>query len=142
MKHYFTFLLISILFLTSCYNPGTNKAKIKFQNTELDFGRITAGDSISETFNFENIGDDTLILIQVKPTCGCMIADYTSEPILSGNKGFINIKYSSNKKEDIGKQIKSIIVQTNSDTLLTILRIVGIVENDSLKKVLSQLKRI
>jgi len=141
MKQYFTLLALAIVFLTSCFKPD-NRAKIKFQNTEFNFGRIKAGDSINQAFNFENIGNDTLLILQVKPTCGCMVADYSSEPILPGNRGYINIKYNSNKKEDIGKQLKSVIVQTNSDTLLTVLRIVGIVDNDSLMNVLRQLKRM
>jgi hypothetical protein len=142
MKHCLILTLIVLLFLTSCLKPHVNQAKIQFQSTEFNFGRIVAGDSISQAFNFENTGNDTLFILQVKPTCECTVADYTSTPVLPGNHGYIKVKYTSNKKEDIGKQVKSIVVQTNSDTLLTVLRIVGIVENDSLKKVLSQLKRI
>ena len=142
MKCYFTKLVFVLLFLTSCNRLTVSEAKIKFQNTELTFGRIKAGDTITQTYNFENIGNDTLFIQKVQPSCECMVADYTSTPVLPGEHGHIKIHYASNKKEDIGKQIKTIIVQTNSDTLLTVLKIIGIVENDSLKKVISQLERI
>ncbi len=106
------------------------------------FGKIKAGDTTILTFNFQNTGNDTLFIHKVQPSCECMIADYTATPVLPSKYGRIIIKYASNKREDIGKQVKSIIVQTNSDTLLSVLKIVGIVENDSLKRALGQLKRI
>ncbi len=101
------------------------EAKIKFQTLEQDFGKIKVGDSINQTFDFENIGNDTLFIVQVQPSCECAIADYSISPVLPGNHGFINIRYVSNKKADIGKQIKTVIVQTNSDTLLTVLKVTG-----------------
>ncbi|MDO9256118.1 MAG: DUF1573 domain-containing protein [Bacteroidales bacterium] len=142
MKRCIVLSVISCLLLISCNNPVANKAKIKFQTVVLDFGKIKAGDTISQTFDFVNIGNDTLLIVQVQPSCECTLADYSKAPVLPGNRGFINIKYASNKKVDIGKQIKTVIVQTNSDTLLTVLKVTGIVENDSLKKVLQQLERI
>lgn len=58
MKSYFTKLVFVLLFLFSCNRLTVSEAKIKFQNTELTFGRIKAGDTISQTYNFENIGND------------------------------------------------------------------------------------
>jgi len=142
MKIHFTLSLIACVFLTYCTKPVEHKAKIKFQTIELDFGKIKAGDTISQTFDFVNIGNDTLRIVQVQPSCECTLADYSKAPVLPGNSGFIKIRYASNKKVDIGKQIKTVIVQTNSDTLLTVLKVTGIVENDSLKKVLQNVKRI
>lgn len=136
-------LFVLFLFiLPSCSSPIVNEAKIKFRNTEMVFEKIQAGDTISQTFNFDNIGNDTLFILQVQPSCECLVADYTTSPVLPGNSGYIKIKYTSNRKVDIGKQVKSIIVKTNSDTLLTVLRITGIVENDSLKNVISRLNKI
>jgi hypothetical protein len=142
MKNYILLLFSLLLLLASCNRLVVKEAKIKFKNTELAFGKIKAGDTISQTFNFDNIGNDTLLILQVQPSCECMVADYTTLPVLPGNSGYIKIKYASNKKQDIGKQLKSIVVQSNADTLLTILRIVVIVENDSLSKVIQQSEKI
>lgn len=142
MKKYFAVTVIICFIVTSCYEPIVYKAQVKFQSLEQDFGKINAGDTINKTFEFQNIGNDTLFIVQVQPSCECTIADYTKAPILPGNQGFISIKYGSNRRFDIGRQIKTVIVQTNSDTLLTVFRVTGLVENDSLKNVMRHQEKI
>lgn len=60
-----------------------------------DFGKIKKGVAVEHVFEVTNTGKNPLILSSVRPTCGCTVSDYTKEPILSGQKGKINLKFNS-----------------------------------------------
>ena len=90
--------------------PLTN-ARIKFDNTEFDFGSIVKGSSVPHSFWFANEGTDTLLITKVKPTCGCTIASGEGLAIPPGGKASIDVVFNSSRFN--GKITKSINVETN-----------------------------
>ena len=72
--------------------PLTN---IALSEAQFDFGKIKKGDQKEHTYEITNMGENPLIISQVKPGCGCTVPDYTKEPILPGKKGKITLKFDS-----------------------------------------------
>ena len=85
-------LLLSILFL----NFSVAKSqKITFLEPEHDFGQIEEnGGNVSHTFEFINEGDSPLVILSVKPSCGCTTPDWSKDPIKPGSKGYIVAEYN------------------------------------------------
>lgn len=85
---------------------------IKFEEEEFDFGTINEGDKVEHVFKFTNTGESELYIIDVKPSCGCTVPDYTKTPVAPGNSGEIKLEFNSSGKP--GEQNKSVTVKTNT----------------------------
>ncbi len=99
-----------------------NKAEFKFAEEKHDFGKVPQGKPVTTEFTFTNIGTEPLILTEVKPTCGCTIADYTKTPVKHGDKGIIKITYNAAVEAPFNK---TIVVTSNAKTPTKYLVIVG-----------------
>lgn len=98
-----------------------NKAEIKFEEEEFDFGKITQGEQVSHSFKFKNIGGKSLVISGASGSCGCTVPEWPKEPILPGAEGKINVVFNSEGKRDY--QEKTISVITNCEPATRILRI-------------------
>src|ERR1700743_413077 len=98
------------------------KAEFKFNEEKHDFGKIPQGTPVTTVFEYTNIGKEPLILTEVRPTCGCTIADYTKTPVKSGEKGVIKITYNAAAVAPFNKVI---VVTSNARTPQKNLVIVG-----------------
>ncbi|MEO6981202.1 MAG: DUF1573 domain-containing protein, partial [Mucilaginibacter sp.] len=61
----------------------SEKAVFKFNEEKHDFGKIPQGTPVTTVFEFTNVGKEPLIITDVRPTCGCTIADFTKTPVKS-----------------------------------------------------------
>lgn len=98
------------------------KPEFKFNEEKHDFGKIPQGTPVTTVFEFTNIGKEPLILTDVKPTCGCTIADFTKTPVKNGDKGIIKITYNAAAAMPFNK---TIVVTSNAKTPTKYLNIVG-----------------
>jgi len=87
-------------------------ARISFEEASFDFGDIIQGDKVEHIFFFENVGNEPLILSDVRTTCGCTVPEWPKEPIIPGQKTKIKVLYNSTGK--MGMQTKVITVLSNS----------------------------
>ena len=56
------------------------RGKLQVVSDTWDFGYIPQEASVSHRYILENVGDDTLFIEEVKPTCGCTVANLAKEP--------------------------------------------------------------
>ncbi|RCH56314.1 DUF1573 domain-containing protein [Mucilaginibacter hurinus] len=98
------------------------KPEFKFVEEKHNFGKIPQGTPVTTAFEFTNIGEEPLILADVKPTCGCTIADYTKTPVKKGEKGTIKITYNA---ASVSPFSKTIVVTSNAKTPQKNLVIIG-----------------
>ncbi len=98
------------------------KPEFKFVEEKHDFGKIPQGTPVSTIFTFTNIGEEPLILSDVRPTCGCTIADFTKTPVKKGQKGNIKVTYNAAVASPF---TKTIVVTSNAKTPQKNLIIVG-----------------
>jgi len=121
-------LFCSAIALASCQNgntsskqPDANMAlkdtasytQVQFADSMQNFGTVKKGELVKLKYTVKNTGEYPLFIINVQPSCGCTVADYTKTPILPGKDGAINATFDSNHGS-AGDVHKSIIVTTNS----------------------------
>lgn len=97
---------------------------ITFDNMSHDFGDAIDGDMIRHTFKFENTGENNLVLLDVKGTCGCTVPEnWPKHPIEPGESGEIEVVFNSNNK--VGHVKKNIRVEANTNPTVTTLTLTG-----------------
>ncbi len=116
-KSAFTFLFsLSVIALLAqdapVFEKPQNGPKLTFLEKTHDFGDIVQGDVVEHIFNFENTGNEPLILADVHTTCGCTAPSWPREPILPGKTGSVTVKFNSRGK--IGVQHKVITISSNA----------------------------
>lgn len=141
-------ILVSIvgLFAISCNKKSESSsetiskeqkvAKIVFEETEYNFGKITQGDTVRHTFTFKNDSDEDLLISNASASCGCTIPEWPKEPIAPGERGKIEVKFNSTGKS--GVQNKVVMITANTNPNVTNVALKGEVEvpatKDSTKK--------
>jgi hypothetical protein len=100
----------------------SQKPEFKFNEEKHDFGKIPQGTPVTTVFTFTNVGQDPLIITDVRPTCGCTIADFTKTPVKPGDSGTIKITYNAAFAAPF---TKTIVVTSNASTPVKNLIIVG-----------------
>jgi hypothetical protein len=118
-------ILLCAVVLGFAFNASAQdnqKPEFKFNEEKHDFGKIPQGTPVTTEFTFTNVGVEPLILTDVKPTCGCTIADYTKTPVKKGDKGTIKITYNAAVAAPFNKLI---VVTSNAKTPQKNLAITG-----------------
>lgn len=76
--------------------PGQPRASVSGPSWEMpdaalvhNFGSVWAGETLRHTFEFKNIGDETLRILEAKPRCSCSVAENYSKVIEPGETGRI-----------------------------------------------------
>jgi hypothetical protein len=98
--------------------------KIQFADPIYDFGKVKAGDPVKYTYYFTNVGDQTLELKGVQPSCGCTTAGDWSKTVDPGQIGKVPIQFNSANYN--GPVLKTITVtSTAKDQPSTVLQLKG-----------------
>lgn len=101
--------------------------EISFDEMSYDFGTVTEGTQVKHTYKFKNTGDKSLILINVKGSCGCTVPeDWPKDPIAPGETGEIKVVFDS--QDRVGNVQKSVRVEANTSPTMSILTLTGVVE--------------
>lgn len=101
--------------------PGVRPAEspiIEFDKPVYNFGRIMAGKPVRHDFRFTNRGNQSLLITQVKPSCGCAKAGPYDKKVAPGKSGKIPISMNTSRLE--GKTRKWVVVTTNDPGLPTL----------------------
>lgn len=120
--------LLSVITFTAMAQSDSPKAEFKFDKETHDFGKIPQGKPVEATFEFTNTGDEPLVISEVKPTCGCTIADFTKTPVLKGKTGTIKLTFNAAVANAFSK---AVTVMSNSKTPVKMLYIKGEVVTSS-----------
>ena len=86
---------------------------IQWLDSSIDFGSAKMGEMVNIIFRCRNTGSKPLYLYEVRPGCGCTVADYTKTPIAPGKEGEINAQFDT-KKSHPGVVHKTIYVSANN----------------------------
>ncbi|WP_291964685.1 DUF1573 domain-containing protein [Maribacter sp.] len=129
MKQTFTLLGI-FLFALSSYAQSTETKEesiatttINFAEETFEWGEITQGEKIQNVFYFTNTGEEPLIIINAKGSCGCTVPRFPKEPIAPGQTASLLVQFDSKNKK--GLQSKRVTITTNTDPAITYLTIKG-----------------
>jgi hypothetical protein len=101
-------------------NPAS-KARIELVGDNWDFGSIPKGSIVSHAYKIKNVGEDTLQILKVKPTCGCTTAPLSSNSIAPGEEADLTANFNSEKFN--GRVNKQINIDT-SDPIRPYLKVI------------------
>lgn len=96
----------------SGYDDKEAMPVITFDSDVHDFGRLSAGESVSYSFHFRNTGNADLILSAASATCGCTVADYPKGRIAPGGEGYVTVTFKSAGKS--GHQFQEVTLVCNA----------------------------
>ena len=121
MQRYLLILLLSLL------STGLLRAQAhsEVDSTTYNFGTVTQGENPTHIFLIKNTGNVPLLLNNVEVSCGCLLVNYSMEPIKPGNTGQVHIMFVSGKRK--GFQLRSTTVKTNADNREIVLYMKGTV---------------
>ncbi|MDE7380920.1 MAG: DUF1573 domain-containing protein [Muribaculaceae bacterium] len=103
---------------------GEGTPKLKFTENVFDFGKISEnGGMVSHEFEFINIGNDNLVILDATAQCGCTRPSFTTNPVAPGKKGKIKVAY--NPKGRPGSFNKDVTVRTNGSPKKVTVKIKG-----------------
>jgi hypothetical protein len=94
---------VNLIESSSTANNPQGKGKepiITFERESWDFGDMIEGEVVEHEFSFTNTGGKTLLISDVKASCGCTIPEWPKEPIKSGKGGVIKVRFNSAGKSD------------------------------------------
>ncbi len=116
------FILAGIIIsLVASANPN---ASIEWQEKSIDFGEVVYKKPVTAEFTFKNQGLIPLLINDVKSSCGCTVADFPKQPVVSGEEGKILVTFDA---ESEGQFSKTIMVYSNAEGGMIQLYIKGIV---------------
>jgi hypothetical protein len=85
--------------------------KVVFETPVFDFGKAKTGEQVKHTFIFTNVGNATLIVSNVQPSCGCTTAGEWTRQVEPGKTGTIPMQF--NTANFNGPVFKTVTVTTS-----------------------------
>ncbi len=73
--------------------------------TTHDFGDLTWNVPATYDFKFKNIGDEPLLIDNVRSVCSCTATEWTETPVPPGKEGYIRIVYDARKQGYFNKKV-------------------------------------
>lgn len=99
---------------------GNELANMIFKQKEHDFGKISAGKSVSTIFEFSNTGESPLLIQNVTTSCGCTVPEWPKEIIKPNENREIKIVYDAKYPGRFNKTITVIYNGKDSPVQLSI----------------------
>ncbi len=94
--------------------PVTWKAEV------YDFGDIKKGTPVSHDFTFTNTTKQTVLITNVKASCGCTATDYTKTPVKPGETAYIKATYNAAAGGAFSKTVTVTLNENETPKILTI----------------------
>lgn len=103
-----------------------NAGKVEWLDRQISTGSVSFGQPVSREFRVKNISNENLMILQVKSTCHCTVAEWDRKAIEPGQTGLIRVTYDSQKEGDFYRIVS---VSTNFDSMQSVpLALVGKVD--------------
>jgi hypothetical protein len=125
------FLTTILMFSLLCGNAQVNdNSGIVFDTTVYQFGSLKEGSDAECVFTFINKNETPVVITNVKVFCGCVMPDWTKEPVKPNHSGTIKVKFHAGTT---GTFSKTIYVFTNRNNKSLGLTVKGVVSSVSPK---------
>jgi hypothetical protein len=94
-----------------------NAGKVEWINRQLDTGTVPFGSPVSRDFQFKNISTEDLIILEVRSTCYCTVAEWPQTSIKPGETAVIRLTYDGQRE---GEFYRLVFVRTNFDSAASV----------------------
>jgi len=107
-------ILFVIITIMSCNkeNKKLENSVITFENELYDFGEIPSNKNVTAVFKYSNIGNEPLLIHEIKTSCGCTVPEWEKKVIHPNEVGEIKIIYDA---KHVGRFRRGITVFYNGD---------------------------
>lgn len=124
MKRTASLIITAVITALTAINATGPEAK--FVTETHDFGAFDEDDGLVKCrFAYVNVGDEPLVIVASRATCGCTSSAYTKTPVEPGDTGYVEVTYNPTGRP--GRFGKKVYVDFNSDTPRHTLLIKGVV---------------
>jgi hypothetical protein len=125
MKNVIFFSLFLGLLLFSCQSDREKFAEDTTVdgNFVFDFGEVMQGELVKVRFEIKNTGKVALKIFEVKPSCGCTLADYSKDAVEPGKTAWVEAEVDT--KALYGTISKTVSVMANTQPTTIPLQITG-----------------
>ncbi len=93
------------------YDPNAPQPIIKIEAALYDFGEVGTKTTNICRFKFTNIGKSTLIIKNVRATCGCTVPAMEKQEYAPGESGSIEVRFTAPDVE--GENVKHLYIESN-----------------------------
>ena len=78
---------------------------LEWKKETHDFGNVTEGTKAKYTFTFVNKGTEPAVITSATASCGCTVPSWPKTPVVPGDSGIIQVKYSAAASGAIDKLV-------------------------------------
>lgn len=89
-------------------------ANIEFEEDFVDLGSIKHGEVLSYTFKFKNTGNNSLLIMNIVPGCGCTSTKLSKKVLKPSEEATLEVVFDSRGWH--GSQFKSVTIVSNALT--------------------------
>lgn len=122
LKSLIFLILLLVNFANLSFSQKNGGEGLLFDTLICDLGILEKGSPAECNFSFVNNEDTSIIITNVKASCGCTVPQWPHKPLTPGKKETIKVKYNTSKK---GVFLKTIMVYTSFDSKAIILTLKG-----------------
>ena len=82
-----------------------NGPEIEFEKVVHDYGDVPYNGDGKCEFRFTNTGNEPLLVLKPKSSCGCTVSTWPQDPILPGKSEVIKVTYRTNRGGNFDKKV-------------------------------------
>ena len=97
MKKYLMIAGVVVATISLNFKMIETGAVLSWVKMSHDFGTIEKNIPVTANFSFQNTGEETMVILNAKGSCGCTVADYTRDTIEPGAFGEVTATYNAAK---------------------------------------------
>lgn len=112
-------LLLSFLLITVfafAQKQELSRGRISFSETMWNFGNVPKTGIVSHTYLIKNIGQDTLTIVKVRPTCGCTTTPLSQQKLAPNHTTEMKVFFDPRKIPVVGESTKKLQVISDDST--------------------------
>ncbi len=98
----------------------TDGAEFSFLDRTIRFQDTQAGVLLEHDFEFQNTGDEPLVINSYEVACSCTKIRFPKEPIAPGKKGIMHLSFDTNGK--YGFQSRKVKIKSNAKKAVTVIQ--------------------
>ncbi len=89
----------------------TSAPHLEFNQTQHNFGKVQEGKVYTHSFQFSNTGKETLLIKDVKSSCGCAVASISSKELKPGETASLKVELDTSNRK--GRMSRTLTVISN-----------------------------
>lgn len=113
-------LLLSLLFSVVIFAQ-----KMQLSSSNIEFGEIQKGKESQKSITVTNTGNAPLIIMDVKPSCGCTVPSWPKKPIMPGKSETLVFAFDAAEKGAFNKVVE--VFSNDGSAARKIIRLKGVV---------------